>query len=56
MADLSNELAAFLRESVGIIPQENEYRIPTQEQALAKNFFNTMNLTQKENGSWTPNF
>lgn len=53
---MSPELAAFLRESVGIVPQTNEYRIPTQEQALAKNFFNTMNLTQEDDGSWTPSF
>ena len=53
---MSPELRAFLREDIGITQHDTEYRIPTQEQALTKNFFNTMNLTQEDDGSWTPNF
>lgn len=56
MVNLSSELAAFLREEVGIVPARGEARFPTREQALAKGFYNTMNLTKEDDGSWTPNF
>jgi hypothetical protein len=56
MENLSSELAAFLREEVGIVPAKGEAKFPTREQALAKGFYNTMNLTKEEDGSWTPDF
>ena len=53
---MSPELAAILREEVGIVPKPNEYKQPTRQQALAKGWFNTMNVTFKEDGSWEYNF
>lgn len=53
---MSPELRAFLREEVGIPQHKTEYRVPTPEQTHSKNFFNTMNMTQEEDGTWTPNW
>lgn len=53
---MSPELAAFLREEVGLVPKQGEARFPTREQTMAKNWFNTLNLEKKEDGTWEPLF
>lgn len=53
---MSPQLRAFLREEVGIPQHKTEYQEPTREQTLAKGWYNRLNLTQEEDGSWTPNF
>ncbi len=53
---MSPELRAFLREDVGITQHSTEYRHPTYEQTQAKGWYNTLNLTKKEDGTWEPNF
>lgn len=53
---MNHDLTSFLREELGIIPTKGEAKFPTRDQGLNKNFYNTMNLTQEDDGSWTPNF
>ena len=52
----STELLAFLREEVGVVPKKGDVRFPTRKQALAKGFFNTMDITFFEDGSYEYNF
>ncbi len=53
---MSPELRAFLREEVGITQHKTEYQQPTREQALAKGWYNTMNMEKDEDGQWQPLF
>lgn len=52
---MQSELQRHLKE-IGIMPELVVYREPTPEQTKAKDFYNTLNLTKEEDGSWTPNF
>ena len=49
------ELENFLQE-MGIMPEQDSAKFPSREQALSKDWHNTLNLTQEEDGSWTPSF
>lgn len=52
----SIELLAFLREEVGVVPQKGDVKFPTRKQALAKGFFNTMDVKFFEDGSYEYDF